>query len=193
MSFPLAMTVDFGWPWWAFTAIALGVAAASALLFVRVRQWFARGVLATLLVEGIVIAAVAPAVMSNSNASTPAMSADRFAQEADSNCRALAQQLASLGNPRTLPGIARKLDVAVPAFTMALRAQAALPKPSGKEALTAQWMQGMTRYRDQLATVRAAAKSGDAASVAAANKRLGAIGGEDARLSKQLGLGYCFQ
>jgi hypothetical protein len=189
----IGMTIDFGWPWWAFTAIAVGVAAASAVLFVLVHERFPRGVLATLLLEGIVIAAVAPAVMTNSNASTSAMSANQFAQQADANCRALAQQLSSLGNPKTLPGIARKLDVVIPAVSMALRAQAALQPPAGKEGLTKQWMQGMTRYRNQLTSLRTAAKSGNGDAVTAANQRVGVIGGEDGRLSKRLGLGYCFQ
>lgn len=60
---PLAMAVDFGWPWWAFTTIALGVGAASLLLLVRVGSHFARGVLATLILESLVIAALAPALM----------------------------------------------------------------------------------------------------------------------------------
>lgn len=60
---PLAMAVDFGWPWWAFTTIAVCVGAASLVLLVRIGSRFARGVLATLLLESIVIAALAPALM----------------------------------------------------------------------------------------------------------------------------------
>lgn len=114
----IAMSVDFVWPWWVFTVIAVCVAAASVLLFTRVRQWFARGIFVTLFVEAVVIAAVAPAVMS-STGSMSAMSPAQFAQQADANCRALTQRIAPLGNPTTLPGITRKLDVVVPAFSMA--------------------------------------------------------------------------
>jgi len=192
------MTVDFGWPLWGFTAIALAVVAACALLFVLVHEQFPRGVLGTLLLEGVVIAAVAPAVMASSKPSTPAMSASpltrtEFAQRADANCRALAQHLASLGNPKTLPGITRKLDVVIPAFSMALRAQGALRPPAGEEDLATQWMRGMARYGNELTSLRAAANSGDGAAVAKANQRVGAVGGQDGRLSKQLGLSYCFQ
>lgn len=59
----LAMAVDFGWPWWAFTTIAVCVGAASLLLLVRVGSHFARGVLALLLLESVVIATLAPALM----------------------------------------------------------------------------------------------------------------------------------
>jgi hypothetical protein len=57
------MAVDLGWPWWAFTTIAVCVGAASLLLFLRIGSRFARGVLATLLLESVVIAALAPALM----------------------------------------------------------------------------------------------------------------------------------
>lgn len=184
------MTVDFGWPWWAFTAIAVGVAAVSALLFLNVRERFPRGVFATLLAEGVVIAALAPAMMS---ASPSVMTAGDFARQADANCRALDGQLAPLGNPKTLPGIARKLDVVVPAVSMALRAQAALRPPVGEQRVASQWMKEMTRYRDGLSSMRADAHAGDGAALAKANKRVGLLGGANARLSKQLGLSYCFQ
>ncbi len=60
---PLAMAVDLGWPWWAFMTIAVCVGGASLLLLVRVASRFARGVLATLLLESVVVAALAPALM----------------------------------------------------------------------------------------------------------------------------------
>jgi hypothetical protein len=57
------MAVDFGWPWWAFTTIAVVVAATSLLMLRLVSSRLAHGVLITLLVEAVVIAALAPAVM----------------------------------------------------------------------------------------------------------------------------------
>ncbi len=59
----VAMAVDFGWPWWAFTTIALLVAAASLLLLLLLNSRLAHGILLTLLVEAVAIAALAPAVM----------------------------------------------------------------------------------------------------------------------------------
>jgi hypothetical protein len=61
------MAVDFGWPWWAFTTIALVVAAASLLLLRLVSSRLAHGVLLTLLVEAVTISALAPAVMIRSH------------------------------------------------------------------------------------------------------------------------------
>ena len=60
---PLGMAVDLGWPWWAFTTTAAVVAAASLLLLRLLSSRLAHGILLTLLVEAIVIAALAPAVM----------------------------------------------------------------------------------------------------------------------------------
>ena len=57
------MAVDFGWPWWAFTTIALVVAAASLLLLRLGQPPVARGILLTVLVEALAIAALAPALM----------------------------------------------------------------------------------------------------------------------------------
>jgi hypothetical protein len=60
----LAIMVDLGWwPWWGTTLVALGVAAFAGSGAALTRRGVARGVLATLAVEGVVLAAVAPAVM----------------------------------------------------------------------------------------------------------------------------------
>jgi len=194
------MALDIGLPWWAITAIALGVATSSAVGFVLFRARFLRGILATLVLEGVVIAAVAPVVMGTSNGSMSAMSPGQqpltsaeFAQRADANCRALNRRLAPLGNPKTLPGIARKLDVALPEFSAALRKQGSLRPPVAEQARASQWMAAMTRYSHDLEGIRAAAMSGNAASVAKANQRLGKVGAEAGTLSKELGQTYCFQ
>jgi hypothetical protein len=199
MSVPIAMALEIGLPWWGITAIALGVAASSAVGFVLFRARFLRGILATLVLEGVVIAAVAPVVMGSSNGSVSSMSAGErlttaeFAQQADANCRALARRLAPLGNPKTLPGIAHMLDVALPEFSVALRKQGSLRPPVAEQGTAGQWMTAMTRYGKSLERVRTAAMSGDAAAVAKANERADAIAADAGRVSRQLGLTYCFQ
>lgn len=65
------MAVDLGWPWWAFTTIAVFVAAASLLLLRLVSSRLAQGILLTLLVEAIAIAALAPAVMIRAHPMAP--------------------------------------------------------------------------------------------------------------------------
>ena len=72
---PLGMAVELGWPWWAFTTIAVWVGLASLVLLVHSGSRFARGVLATLLAESVVIAALAPALMVRSP--SPSMSRHR--------------------------------------------------------------------------------------------------------------------
>ena len=62
----IAMAVDFGWPWWAFTTIAVVVATTSLVLLRLVRRPIAQGILFTLLVEAVAIAALAPALMAGS-------------------------------------------------------------------------------------------------------------------------------
>jgi hypothetical protein len=119
-----------------------------------------------------------------------------FTVAADANCAALGGLIAPLGNPTTLPGIAHKLAIVVPAFTMALRAQGELvtfAAPAGKETLVEQWMSAMSRYGQKLATIRAAAAAGKGAAVTKANAQLTTIGGQAAATSKQLGLHVCFQ
>jgi hypothetical protein len=69
----IAIMVDLGWwPWWGTTLVALGVAAAAATGVALTPRSFARGVLATIAVEGVVLAAVAPVVMHRGR-STPSM------------------------------------------------------------------------------------------------------------------------
>jgi hypothetical protein len=119
-----------------------------------------------------------------------------FATNADANCAALNNLIAPLGNPTTLPGIAHKLSIAVPAFTMALRAQAELVTfntPAAVATLAPKWMAAMASYLHEMATIRAAAVAGRGDAATKANPRLTAIGAQAAALSKQLGLHVCFQ
>ena len=141
-------------------------------------------------------AAVATAAVAlASRAQHQAMSKD-FATNADANCAALGKLIAPLGNPTTLPGIAHKLSIAVPAFTMALRAQAELATfntPAGNAALVSKWMATMTSYLHKMATIRAAAAAGQGSAATKANAKLTTLGSQAASLSKQLGLHICFQ
>jgi quercetin dioxygenase-like cupin family protein len=57
------MTVDFPWPWWVTSLVALGVAASTVIAIPRTSRLFVRGILAALLVESVLAAALAPAVM----------------------------------------------------------------------------------------------------------------------------------
>lgn len=65
LAMTLGITVDLGWPWWVTSVIAVAVAVAAGVAFFLTRHPLARGVLATLAVQGVVLAAVAPAVMDN--------------------------------------------------------------------------------------------------------------------------------
>ena len=51
------------WPWWVSSLLAVAVAAASAAAFFRARRAFVRGILATLVAEGIAAAVLAPVLM----------------------------------------------------------------------------------------------------------------------------------
>ena len=122
--------------------------------------------------------------------------AKNFVNAADANCAALGKLTAPLGNPKALRGIAHKLSIAVPAFTMALRAQAELvtfDAPSGEATLASKWMAAMTSYLHQMSKVKTAASAGKAGAVTTANAKLTPLGGRAASLSKQLGLHVCFQ
>jgi hypothetical protein len=150
---------------------------------------------ATAVVVTVAAAAAIAVAASASRAQHTSMSKN-FATAADANCAALGKLIAPLGNPTKLPGIAHKLSIAVPAFTMALRAQAELilfDTPSGKAPIAAKWMAAMTNYGQQMSKVEAAAAAGKAKAVTTANTKLTTIGGKAATLSKQLGLSVCFQ
>lgn len=62
---PFALTVDLGWPWWAVTAIASGVAVTCLAALLVLRSPPARAVAGLLALESAVIAFVAPVVMSD--------------------------------------------------------------------------------------------------------------------------------
>jgi hypothetical protein len=119
-----------------------------------------------------------------------------FAKNADANCAALNAQMAPLGNPKSFSGIAHKLSIAIPAFTMALRAQAELvtfDTPAGDTTLASKWMSSMASYLHEMTAIRAGAAAAHAGLVTSANAKLTAIGAQAASLSKQLGLQVCFQ
>lgn len=184
--------VDLGWSWWVSTIIAASVAVASAAGFAFARSPLARGVLATLAVEGLVLAAIAPAVMKENSASTRAMTAAAFAARADANCAALNKFAATLGKPTTPPAIATQLDKLIPAFWEKIAAQGALAPPAGKAPVVGTWMQAMAAYGGDLEQIHSAALRGDTKAMARANAKLSADGAASARASRRLGLKVCF-
>ncbi|MGH2998603.1 MAG: hypothetical protein ACRDNM_04810, partial [Gaiellaceae bacterium] len=88
-----------------------------------------------------------------------------------------------------------KLSIVIPAFTMALRAQAELGQyaaPAGQSTVVRRWMAAMTSYNRKLGTIEKAAADGNGANVSRANAQLTTIGTQAGALSKQLGLHVCF-
>jgi len=153
-------------------------------------------ILATALLAIVVATAATVALAAPASRTQHHAMSKSFTKAADANCAALGKLLAPLGNPTTLPKIAYKLAVAVPAFTMALRAQAVLvtfDAPAGKASLVSKWMKSMRSYLGEMSTLHAAAAAGKAGAVTRANTRLTALGGQASTVSKQLGLHVCFQ
>jgi hypothetical protein len=195
----LAVSVDLGWPWWVTTMIAAAVAVAAAVVFFVTHHPLARGILATLVVQGAVLAALAPAVMDDGDGnSTSAMNASaqltkaEFARRADANCASLNEFAATLGNPTTLPGTANKLDLLTPAAWNAWRQQALLRPPLDQRPVAEQWMNAMRSYVSSLEGVRYAARRGDQEGAAAANTLVNRNAKEGGRLSSKLGMKVCF-
>lgn len=195
---PLAISVDLGWPWWVTTTIAAAVAVAAGVGFFVTRYPLARGVLATLAVQGVVLAAVAPAIMSNGGGSTSAMQASgeltkmEYAHQADAICTRFGKFAATLGNPKTLSGTAKMLDHLMPFFWDAWLGQGLLVSPPAERPVARQWMNAMKAMGSSLESVRAAASRGDKEGVKAANRAANRHAQESARLSSQLGLKVCF-
>ena len=188
----MGIMVDLGWSWWVSTIIAASVAVACSAGFAFARSPLARGVLATLAIEGLVLAVIAPAVMEENRASTRAMTAAAFAARADANCAALNKFAATLGKPTTPPAIATQLDKLIPAFWEKIAAQAALAPPAGKAPVVATWMHAMAAYGGDLEQIHSAARRGDTKAIARANAKLSADGATSARASRRLGLKVCF-
>lgn len=196
----LAVTVDLGWPWWVTTIIAVAVAVASALGFFVTRHPLARGVLATLAVQGVVLAAVAPAVMDNGDGgSTSAMQSSsqlteaEYARQADANCASLNKFAATLGTPTTLAATANMLDRLLPALWNAWMQQGLLRPPPEERQVPRQWMSTMRSYASSLEGVRYAARRGDQQGVNAANLLVNRHAQEAGGLSSQLGMKVCFR
>jgi len=82
----VGLTVDVGWPWWVITLIAGGVVVVSLAGVAVARTPAVRAVGVVLLVEGAVIAGVAPLAMSdmNSSAATAAGSSSMSAYSSES-------------------------------------------------------------------------------------------------------------
>lgn len=196
----LAVAVDLGWPWWVTTITAVVVAVASVLGFFVTRHSLARGVLATLAVQGVVLAAVAPVLMDNGHGGsmsamqrTAQLTRSEFARRADANCARLNAFAATLGNPTTLPGTAKKLDRLMPALWGAWLEQGLLQPPSEERPVVRQWMSAMRSYASSLEGVRYAAKRGDEEGAGVANALVGRHAQEGGRLSSQLGMNVCFR
>ena len=172
------------------TTIAAAVAVAAGVGVLVTRYPLARGVLATLAVQGVVVAAIAPAVMD-----TSAMQLTRaeFARQADANCARVGKFAATLGNPKTLPGTAKMLDRLIPVFLNALVQQGMLVPPTAERPVAARWMNAMASHLSSLESVRAAARLGDQNGVNAANALGDRYVQESARLSAQLGMTTCYQ
>jgi hypothetical protein len=194
----LAVSVDLGWPWWVTTIIAAAVAVAAGFAFVVTRHALARGILATLAVEGVVLAGVAPAVMDDDGGSTSGMQPTAeltqagFARRADATCDRLYKFAATLGNPTTLPGTATMLDRLTPAAWNAWRQEGLLRPPLETRPVVGRWMNTMRSYISSLEAVRYAARGGDQEGVNAANSLVNRHGQEAGRLSSQLGMKVCF-
>jgi hypothetical protein len=195
----LGVTVDFGWPWWVTTIIAVAVAVAAVVAFFATHHPVARGVFATLAVQGVVLAAVAPAIMDDGDGgSMSAMQPSaqltdaEYARQADANCASLNKFAATLGNPTTLPATANMLDRLMPALWNAWMQQGLLQPPPEERQVAGQWMGTMRSYASSLEGVRYAARRGDQEGVNAANARVSRHAQEAGRLSSQLGMEVCF-
>jgi len=196
----IAVTVDLGWPWWVTTIIAVAVAIAAGVACFLTLRPLARGVLATLAVQGVVLAMVAPLVMGNGGAgdsraamepSAELTSAD-YARQADANCARFGTFAATLGNPSTLPGTAKMFDRLMPAFWNAWMAQGLLRPPLEERPVAGRWMKAMRSYGSSLEAVRYAAGRGDKQGVNDANRLANRHAQEAARLSSRLGMKVCF-
>jgi len=196
---PMAVMVDLGWPWWATTLIAAGVALLAAIAFLRTRRPATRAVSALVLLEAIAVAVIAPFVMDSSDkkGGTSAMSSGSsgaaFVQRADANCSALYAYIGTLGNPTTPAGIERQMDRLLPEFWRKIVAQGELAPPPNQQATTRQWMHAMTAFGRDYELLRAAASRRDAKGMKRANASANVHATEAAGLSKELGLRVCFQ
>jgi hypothetical protein len=194
----LAVSVDFGWPWWMTTIIAAAVALGAGVAFFLTRHPFGRGILATLAVQGVALAAVAPAIMDEGGSSVSAMQSsahltkEGFARRADTNCTRLNKFAATLGNPTTLRGTANKLDRLTPVAWDAWRQQGLLRPPLEQRPVAVRWMNAMRSYVGSLEGIRHAARRGDQEGVNAANRLVNQHAQEGGRLSSQLGMKVCF-
>lgn len=208
----VAIMVDLGWPWWVTSVIAIAIALGSLLAFAFTHAPAMRGVLATLAVEGVVLAAVAPAVMSQSQASPAPMrptqqagmagnamtapsttlTRSEFARQADANCARLGRFAASLGSPKTPAETARMLGHLSPVFWEAWLAQGTLVPPDGQRSTAKQWMRAMQAYGSALEGTREAASRGDKQGLAAADATSAQAARRSALLSSELGLKVCF-
>jgi hypothetical protein len=205
----IAVMVDLGWPWWVTTAIAIGVVAAAAVVFVLRREPAVRAVAAVLAIQGVAIAVIAPFVMEeNGGATASTMTAGRatmmggtplshaeFVRRADINCAALNRFIGSLGKwPETnsLPATARFLDRLSPSMRDALRNQAALRAPPAEQATASAWMHSMSALGHAMETVRYSAKARDLEGVRAGYRAWDSTAARSTVLSKRLGLKVCF-
>jgi hypothetical protein len=196
----LAIMVDLGWPWWVTTLIAAGVALLAALAFARTRGTTIRAVAALVVLEAVAIAVIAPFVMDDADdtnggpamSSSPLSSTD-FVRKADANCSELNAFIATLGNPKTPAGVERQMDRLLPEFWRKILAQGELEAPPDRQATAGQWMNAMGAFGRDYEALRAAASRRDAKAMERANASAGEHAKESARLSKELGLGVCFQ
>ncbi|MEP7225019.1 MAG: hypothetical protein ABI783_08680 [Actinomycetota bacterium] len=194
----LAVTVDLGWPWWVTTIIAVAVALAAAIAFFLTGHPVGRGILATLAVQAVVIAGVAPAIMDDGSGSMSAMQSSarltkaEFARRADATCTRLNEFAATLGDPTTLSGTAKMLDGLIPTLWNAWMQQGLLRPPPEERPVVRRWMTAMRSYASSLEGVRYAARRGDQEGMNAANGLVNRHAQEGGRLSSQLGMKVCF-
>jgi hypothetical protein len=191
------MSVDLPWPWWVTTLVAVGVAVTGVGVFVRSSSPWVRAVGAVLAVEGVLLAAVAPAVMNEEDmpatiAGAPRLTKEEFARRADANCRQLDEFAAALGEPKTLTATAAYFERLLPEARKAYVAQGTLVPPEGLEDEAMRWMNAMALTQTQIDIARQAAERGDQAAVDEAFERTGPPAGAAGNLSREFGMKVCF-
>lgn len=189
----LGVTFDLGLPWWVVTAIAAGVVLISAAVAFRASAPFLRGVAATLAVQGVAIAILAPLLMSDMDSLEGALTKEEYAARADAQCEEFGERSGNLGAAEELPQLAAEMEQLVPMFWESYGFMGTLVPPAEEMDTAMAWMNQMAFAGEEFEAMRDGAKAGDEGAVAAANERFEVVAAQTTELSKELGMTVCWQ
>jgi hypothetical protein len=145
---------------------------------------------ASLLALALVVLLPACGGGGSSGSGTP-LTKEEYASKADAICGKYNREIGTLGNPKSLSGLAKVADKTLPVLDHAIRDITKLEPPASEKALSDQWLTQVRNLKDDLQEIRDKAKAGDLQGIQAVLPKATEHNSKSNALASQLGMSVC--